>query len=88
MVVYVDSGNKCHVADYGNMVAVEEAFFDGKCPSFIEGYCLEDVGSNRKIYPFVDSRILEAYQQQYEADTEEMADMKTALNTLGVTVNG
>lgn len=73
MVVYVDNKNNCHVADGGNMVAVEEAFFDGKCKSFVEGYCLEDSGEVRKIYPHVDIRILTAYQKQYEEMNAEEA---------------
>ena len=38
MTIYIDTDYKCHVANGGNMVAVETDAFDGKCPAYIEGY--------------------------------------------------
>lgn len=71
--IYVDSNFKCHVADDGKMVAVETEYFDGKCDAYIEGYCHKD----DQFYPWVDSVVLEAAQQEYEnarvADLEEFA---------------
>ena len=67
MLIYLDSENRCHTAGDGSMRSVEDSFFDGKCAAFIEGYKLEEKDGLRHIYPVVDSRILEAYQAQYEA---------------------
>lgn len=87
-IIYVDSENHCHPYDDGTMTAVETDFFDGKCDAFIEGYTYEvdDVGIT--IYPHMPYNILKAYQIQYEADQSEMEDMKTALNTMEVHVDG
>ena len=38
MTIYIDTDYKCHVANGGNMVAVETDAFAGKCPAYIEGY--------------------------------------------------
>ena len=85
MKIYIDSECKCHVNDDGTMTAVEDDFFDGKCPSFIEGHRLKPDGvtwvredgtafsGGKMITPWVDSRILEAYQRQYEAMEAELA---------------
>ena len=99
MKIYIDNDNKCHTSDDGTMREFEVEFFDGKCPAFIEGYRFVPEGETwirsdgvqfkgEMISPFVDSRILTAYQAQYEADAAEREDMQTALETLGVTVNG
>lgn len=73
MLIYVDEKNKCHVKNDGTMTAVEDSFFDGRCEAFIEGYKLEEAGGLRHIYPFESSRVLEAYQKQYEAMLAEMS---------------
>lgn len=97
--IYIDSEFKCHVNDDGTMTAVETDFFDGKCDKFTEGYRLipdgiswirEDgtVIRGLTIFPWKDYRILLAYQEQYEAMSAEMADMKTALAVLGVEADG
>lgn len=61
--IYVDSEFKCHVTDDGTMTPVETSFFDGRCDKFVEGYCCK----GNAIYPWKDLRILQAYQEQYEA---------------------
>lgn len=38
MKVFLDSDFRCHATDSGDMRPVEDAFFDGKCAAFIEGY--------------------------------------------------
>jgi len=99
MLIYIDTDCKCHVADNGNLRAFEVPFFDEKCSAVVEGYryvpvdetwTREDgvIFEGEMIAPFVDSRILAAYQAQYEADLVEQEDMQTALETLGVTVDG
>lgn len=94
MKIYVDSESRCHAADDGNMRSVEDNFFDGKCAAFVEGYKLEESDGLRHIYPVVDSRILEAYQRQYEAMLPELeaakadlADADEALNIMEVHAN-
>lgn len=76
--IYIDADCKCHVADDGTMTAVSTDFFDGKCDNFVEGYRLIPEGHSwnrpdgvvfhgEMIAPWKDIRILNAYQEQYEA---------------------
>lgn len=99
MTVYINDDYQCHAAPGEGLREVESPFFDGKCRRFIEGYryvpegetwVREDgvVFTGEMIAPLVDYTILAAYQQQYEEALAEMQDMKEALNTLGVTLNG
>lgn len=83
MIVYLDTENRCHTVNDGTMSAVEDSFFDGKCAAYIEGYKLEEPDGLRRIYPVIDSRVLEAYQKQYEADAAELKDADAALSELG-----
>lgn len=96
MKLYIDSECKCHVTDDGTMTAVETDFFDGKCQAFIEGYRF--IPSGRKwaradgavftgemIAPWKPYSELDAAQREYEQAL--IADMETALNTLGVTLD-
>lgn len=84
--IYIDSDCKCHVTDDGTLTAVSTDFFDGKCDNFVEGYRLIPEGHSWRrsdgvvfhgemIAPWKDSRILQAYQEQYEATA---ADSETA----------
>ena len=97
--IYLDTEFKCHVADDGDMVAVETAVFDGKCDAFVEGYRFVPSGETwvrsdsvefrgEMIAPWKDYAVLEAYQEQYEAMLPEFQDMQTALNTMGVSIDG
>ena len=99
MIAYIDSEYKCHTTAAEGRRAVETDFFDSKCPAFIEGYRYIPEGetwtrsdgtvfNGEMIAPWKDSNILAAYQEQYEAMLEEQEDMRTALETLGVTVDG
>ena len=76
--IYIDADYICHVSDTGDLTAVETDFFDGKCDAFVEGYRLVPEGSawtrsDGKVFrglmiaPWKDYRILQAYQEQYEA---------------------
>lgn len=98
-IIYIDSDYKCHITDGGNMSAVETNFFDGMCDAFVEGYRFVPAGETwvrsdgvefrgEMIAPWKDYAILEAYQQQYEAMLPEIQDMQTALNTMGVSIDG
>ena len=82
MLIYIDTDCKCHTENDGNLKAFEVPFFDGKCAAVIEGYRYVPAGETwtrsdgvvfhgEMIAPFVDSRILEAYQKQYETDAAE-----------------
>ena len=44
MKIYIDSDFKCHTIDDGNMTTVKTNFFDGKCGTFIGGYCFVPTG--------------------------------------------
>lgn len=95
MKIYIDENFKCYAANDGTMREIETEFFDGKCKSLIEGYRFVpsgetwirddgDVFQGEMITPFVDSRILGAYQKQYEIDAAELEDADAALAELGV----
>lgn len=93
--IYIDSEFKCHVASADNMAAVETDFFDGKCDTFIEGYRFVPEGeiwtredghvfNGEMISPWADYSQLDNAQRQYER--EQLADMRHALEIMGVTV--
>lgn len=66
MIVYVDKENKCHTSDDGTRKAVEVGYFDGKCETFIEGYCYEETETGAARYPWKDYDELDAAQREYE----------------------
>lgn len=99
MIVYLDEGYKCHASPGEGLRPVDVPFFDGKCRRFIEGYRFVPAGetwtredgvvfTGEMIAPHEDYAVLAAAQQQYEEMQAEMQDMQTALNTLGVMVDG
>lgn len=73
--IYIDLEFKCHSFSDGTMTPVETNFFDGKCDTFIEGYCYEINEDSVAIYPWKPYKTLLAAQQQYEAD---LADLQAA----------
>ena len=75
MIVYVDKDYQCHADPGEGLEAVEDAFFDGKCDTFIEGYCYDTSKGYTQIYPWRSSAELEAAQAQYEKD---LADLQKA----------
>ena len=85
--IYIDSEFKCHTVNDGTMAAVETDAFDGKCNAFVEGYCYEPKENGVAVrYPWKPYDELDAAQRQYEQAL--IADMRNALNTLGVNVDG
>ena len=83
--IYLDSDFKCHAIDTGGLNPVETDAFDGKCDNFIEGYrFIPDSKSwtrqdgtvfyGEMIAPFMDYRILSAYQEQYKESATELQD--------------
>ena len=95
MRIYIDSDFKCHISDTGNLTPVETDIFDGKCRRYIEGYRFVPTGqtwtrpdgksfTGEMSAPWQDSHILEAAQAAYEEAQIGIADMKAALEVLGV----
>lgn len=82
--IYIDSEFKCHILDDGTMTAVETDFFDGKCDSFVDGYCYDDSNGYVTIYPWKPFAELDAAQREYEKQL--LAEYAEALKTLGVEV--
>ena len=84
MKIYIDNDYMCHATNDGSLREFELTFFDGKCAAYIEGYRYVPIGESwtradgevftgEMIAPAVDSRVLEAYQKQYEAMLAEMS---------------
>ena len=78
MKIYIDNDYMCHSVNDGTMRELDLPFFDGKCPAFSDGYRHVPAGetwqrpdgelfTGEMTAPAEDSRILEAYQKQYEA---------------------
>lgn len=99
MKVYVDKDFKCYSEPAEGLTAMDTDFFNDKCDTFIEGYRFIPAGetwtredgtvfTGEMIAPWKDYRMLEAAQQEYEKVQAEIEDMKSALNELGVNVNG
>ena len=99
MTIYIDSDFKCHTEAADGLTAVESAFFDGKCKTFIEGYRFVPAGktwtredgvvfTGEMVAPWKDYTLLAAAQEGYEQAAAEMQDMQEALNLLGVDANG
>ena len=78
--IYIDSNYRCHVTNDGTMNAVETDFFDGKCDTFVEGYCYDDSKGYVQIYPVKPFGELDSAQREYER--QQMADMENALAIL------
>lgn len=91
--IYIDSAYHCHRTNDGTMTAVETDYFSGKCDAFVEGYCYDIRKGYVQIYPWKPYSELDAAQRDYERQLLEeykatIADMETALNKLGVTLDG
>lgn len=93
MTVYLDAAFKCHVENDGTMMAYETDFFNGKCPTYIEGHRIVPIGKNwtredgevfkgEMIAPWKDYAELDAAQKQYEKDLADRADLEAAYNYL------
>lgn len=82
-MIYIDSAYRCHTVNDGTMTAVETEFFDGKCQTFIEGYCFIPSGqtwiredgaafTGEMVTPWKPYEELAAAQAQYERDRAEL----------------
>lgn len=93
--IYIDTEFKCHIANDGDMVAVETDFFDGKCDEYVEGYRFIPAGEvwetedgpifyGEMIAPWKSHLELERAQAAHERKL--LAEYAEALKVLGVTV--
>ena len=81
MKVYIDSDFHCHVSNpEGLFREVEDEFFDGKCQTFIEGYCYNDSNGYVQIYPWKPDDELDAAQRAYER--QMLAEYESALTEI------
>lgn len=95
MKIYLDADYKCHTSNDGTMREIEISFFDGKCKTFIEGYRYVPAGETwtrsdgtefpgEMISPWREYALLSEFQAQYEELLAQQADMRAALELLGV----
>lgn len=95
--IYLDEDFKCHLSADNTTMEIQTDFFDGKCQTFIEGYRFvpdgeswtrEDgtVFTGEMVAPWKSYSELDAAQREYER--EQSADMRAALELLGVSVDG
>ena len=95
MIVYIDKEFKCHVNPAEGLTPAEDAYFDGKCAAFIEGYRFVPSGENwtrsdgtvfhgEMIAPWKDYAELDSAQREYERQL--LAEYTEALKIMGVTV--
>lgn len=84
MNIYVDKDYKCHAVPREGLTPVEDAFFDGKCDTFIEGYCYDTSKGYVQIYPWKNDGELFAAQREYEKQL--LAQYVEALRVLEVDV--
>ena len=82
MIVYVGKDYKCHAAPGGGLTPVDDSCFDGKCDTFIEGYCYDTSKGYTQSYPGRSSAEREAAQAQYEKDSAVlMAEYQRGVNS-------
>ena len=98
--IYLDSDWNCHTSQpAGTYRELETDFFDGKCDAYVEGYCYVPEGEHwtradgevfqgEMVAPWKPYEELAAAQMQYEAMLPEILDMRRALSTMGVSVDG
>ena len=84
MIVYIDSDFKCHPVNDDTMTEIQTDFFNGKCDTFVEGYCYEVKENSVAIYPWKDYVELDAAQREYERKL--LVEYAAALETVGVTL--
>ena len=94
MIFYIDHEYKCHANPAPGLREFSDERFDGKCSEYIEGYRYVPVGetyvennieyAGEQIFPWVDIRLLDAAQSEYERQL--MEDMRQALGIMEVTV--
>lgn len=93
-MIYIDRDTfKCHVEQNADETRIpyEGDFFDGKCQTFIEGYCCIPKGyalpdsdgtvyRGETVYPWRDYSLLAAAQREYEL--EKLAEYEALIDEL------
>lgn len=102
MKIYIDEDFKCYTTGNEERREFDVEFFNEKCGAFIEGYRYVPCGetwtredgvtfTGEMTSPWKDYNALAAaqvaYEQAQKESAEEIADMQSALNVMGVTVN-
>ena len=98
-MIYLDSEFKCHVTAADDRIEVEAPEnFEGMCDKSIE--CMRYIPAGMTYFAAdgsvihgefiqcLDDTSAIAYQVQYESMKPELEDMKSALNLLGVSIDG
>ena len=101
MQFFIDKEYRCYSRqdNAGSLRSVESDAFDGKCATYLNGFCFIPKGESwtredgeifegESVFPWKDSQMLELAQAAYEESLAEMQDMQEALNLLGVNANG
>lgn len=78
--IYIDAEYKCHVVNDGTMTAIETDSFDGKCDTYIEGFCYDTSKEYDRIYPWKPFNELDAAQRAYEK--QHLAEYESLINEL------
>ena len=93
MIVYIDNNYKCYIEPAEGLRAFEVPELDSKCPAYITGTRYVPAGETwtrsdgeifkgEMIAPCIDSRIREAYQQQYEESQQTINEYEAALTAI------
>ena len=79
MKIYTDSNFHCHITNTdGTFREVETDFFNGKCQTYIEGFCYDDSKGYVAIYPWKPYEAeLDTAQREYEKQL--LAEYEAAL---------
>lgn len=80
--IYIDAEHKCHLTDDGTMIAIETEYFDGKCNTYVEGYCWEVREDGFAVYPWKPHDELDVAQRLHERHLIEIYEK--SLKTVGV----
>ena len=88
MTIYIDNNYKCHMSNDGTMQEIETDLFDGKCDSYIEGYCYEKHEQYTSVYPWKLWSELDDAQRDYEREQlaayeQTLSEIEAALGVSG-----
>ena len=87
MIVYIDEQHKCYTENAEGRTAVEIPWMDGKCRTYIVGYCFFPFDGNMEAaWPWKPYAELDAAQRAYEHTRYEAAI--AAVDTLLLQMGG
>lgn len=89
MTVYIDNDYKCHTSPGDGFTEIDANFFNGKCPTYIEGYRFVPAGQTwtrpdgvvfqgEMVSPWKPWRELDAAQRAYEQEQMESLSAQNA----------